>query len=84
VLDLSPSAAVGFVFLLKRAIGEEMRGGDAQRTCEAGLAELHGQIDRLALEAFDLFMQCREKIYDLRLREIRNRMPAPAEDSRER
>lgn len=79
VQDLPPSAGVGFVFLLKQAIEEELRGSDAGPAGEAGLAALHERIDRLALEAFDLFMQCREKIYDLRLREIRNPMPAPLE-----
>jgi hypothetical protein len=79
VQDLSPSAAVGFVFLLKQAIGEELGGGDTEPPGEAGLAELHERIDRLALEAFDLFMQCREEIYDLRVREIRNRALTPME-----
>ncbi len=71
VQELPPSAGVGFVFLLKQAIEEELR------VSGAGLAALHERIDRLALEAFDLFMKCREKIYDLRVREIRGRAAAP-------
>jgi hypothetical protein len=77
VQELSPSAAVGFVFLLKRAIGEELRGSDVNPDDEVDLAGLHERIDRLALEAFDLFMQCREQIHDLRVREIRSRTPNP-------
>ncbi len=77
VQDLSPSAAVGFVFLLKQAIREELSGNGADPASEADLAELFGRIDRLALQAFDLFIQCREQIYDLRLREIRGRTPRP-------
>jgi hypothetical protein len=79
VQDLPPSAGVGLVFLLRRAIGEELRGRGAAPTGGVGVAALYERIDRLALEAFDLFMQCREKIYDLRVREVRSPMPAPLE-----
>jgi hypothetical protein len=79
VQDLSPSAGVGFVFLLKQVIGEQLRGRDADPADRTALAALFGRIDRLALEAFDLFMQCREKIFQLRVREIRGRAPAPLE-----
>jgi hypothetical protein len=68
VQDMPASQAVGFVFLLKRALREIPGAVDADR-----LSELHERIDRLALEAFDLFVRCREKIYDLRVREIRAR-----------
>jgi hypothetical protein len=73
VQDLSPSEGIGFVFLLKQAIGEVLQGSDAVLSGGGGLAELHRRIDRLALEAFDLFVHCRETIYDLRVREIRSR-----------
>jgi hypothetical protein len=73
VQDLSPAEGVGFVFLLKQAIGEALHGSDADLTGGIGLAELHERIDRLALEAFDLFVHCRETIYELRVREIRSR-----------
>ena len=68
VQDLPASEAVGFVFLLKQAIRDVPGAPDG-----ADLSEMHERIDRLALEAFDLFVQCREKIYDLRVREIRDR-----------
>lgn len=73
VQDLSPSEGIGFVFLLKQAIGETLQGSGASLDEGSDLAELHQRIDRLALEAFDLFVQCRETIYDLRVREIRSR-----------
>ena len=73
VQDLSPSEGIGFVFLLKQAIGETLQGSDTNLNGGSGLTELHQRIDRLALEAFDLFVHCRETIYDLRVREIRSR-----------
>jgi len=65
IQELSPSTAVGFVFLLKRAIHEQ--AGEAV----PDPALLHTRIDQLALQAFDQYVQCREKIYDLRAHELR-------------
>jgi hypothetical protein len=74
VQDLPPSAAVGFVFLLKQAVRDELGEAGASHVSPRDLAALHSGIDRLALRAFNLFVGCREKIYDLRASEIRRRM----------
>jgi hypothetical protein len=37
------------------------------------LSALETRIDRLALLAFDCYMKCREKIYEIRLGELRRR-----------
>lgn len=74
VQELTPSQAVGFVYQLKRVVrdvvGEEA-AGDAGAS--ADLPALDERIDRLALAAFDQYVRCREKIYDLRLGEIKRR-----------
>lgn len=54
VQDLTPSRAVSFVFLLKPILQDPAR---------------EGRVDELALRAFDLYMQCREKIWEIRARE---------------
>jgi hypothetical protein len=72
VQDLSPAEALGFVFLLKRALREEL-GEAATQDSATDLSALDSAIDRLALQAFDLFMEYRESIYDLRVREIKRR-----------
>jgi len=71
VQDFSPAEAVSFVFLLKDAIRSEL--GDELRD-PALLEELHtleNHIDQLSLFAFDIFEKWREKVYSLRLKEIR-------------
>jgi putative component of toxin-antitoxin plasmid stabilization module len=35
--------------------------------------EIESRIDRLGLAAFDVYMACREKIYELKANETRNR-----------
>ena len=63
VQDLTASQAVGFVFLLKPIVRE--------LAPEAEQVTLNDRIDRLALLAFDKYMQCREQLAEIRLSESR-------------
>ncbi len=74
VQQLSASEAVGFVFHLKEAVRTELAEAvkDPRFCCE--LAQLERQIDRVALTAFDLFVQCREQVCELRLNEVKRRV----------
>ena len=71
VQQFSASQAVGFVFLLKQAVRAELpnAAGDPQLAVE--LAKLDEQIYRIALAAFDLFVQRREQVYELRVNEVK-------------
>ena len=70
--DFTPSQAVSFIFLLKNSIREELRTElKDQRTLEE-LGEIESAIDDLGLYAFDLFMACREKLYDIKAKEAQN------------
>ena len=76
VQDLSPAAAVGFVLLLKRAVREVLAEGRPGLPEAPDLSELDQAVDRLLLEAFDLFAECRETIYRLRVGELKRGAPA--------
>lgn len=68
VQDFSASRAVGFVFLLKQAV----RGALARvEVSPEELLRFEERIDGLALLAFDLYMQSREKMYEIRANEAR-------------
>jgi RsbT co-antagonist protein rsbRD N-terminal domain len=67
VQNFSASQAVGFVFILKTAWRAEMSAASE------GEVDLDHRIDEIALTAFDLFMRCREQIYEVRLREDRRK-----------
>jgi hypothetical protein len=73
VQDLAPSEALSFLFRLKGIIrdelGPELLAGPGVRE---ELTALDGVVDDLALYAFDLYMRCREKIYDLKAKEAQN------------
>ena len=64
------SVAVGFVFGLKEAIREALRPEEQEREA-AGLRELEGRGDALALRFFDVYARCRNQIYEIRLDELR-------------
>lgn len=68
VQEFTPSRAVGFVFALREILHGEMAGAGLS---PAALAALDDGVDRAALAAFDVYMQCREKLFEIRVREIR-------------
>ena len=72
VQDFLPSQAVSFVFSLKKVIREELRQSFQGSPPYEEVLSLEDKIDALALSSFDLFMKCREKLYDIRANELRN------------
>lgn len=73
VQDFSASQAVAFVFMLKEVIREEIAQEIEENRIGKALLELESRIDTMALLSFDIFMKCREKIYDLKANELQNR-----------
>ncbi|MEW6375632.1 MAG: RsbRD N-terminal domain-containing protein [Thermodesulfobacteriota bacterium] len=71
VQDFSPSQAVGFIFLLKKAIEEVMEDEIHQAQVFEEWLRLHSKIDELALWAFDIYMDCREKICEIRVNQAK-------------
>ncbi|HEX9022108.1 MAG TPA: RsbRD N-terminal domain-containing protein [Nitrospirota bacterium] len=73
IQEFAPSEAVHFIFQLKKAVRQEL-GADLLRQpgMTDELAALDSAIDDLALFSFDIYMKCREKIYDLKANEARN------------
>ncbi len=73
IQEFTASEAVSFIFRLKPVIRQEL-GPDIlnQEGIAEELAAFEFAIDDLALFAFDLYMKCREKIYELKANEARN------------
>jgi hypothetical protein len=67
VQDIVPSRAVAFIFLFKRIIRAEFTEDSARFLDE--IAALESRVDEMALLAFDLFMKCRERIYEIKANE---------------
>ena len=74
VQDFSPSEAVGFIFSLKKVVRKELGQEVIQGNILTELFEIESYIDDLALIAFNLFSDAREKIFNIRLSEIKSQL----------
>ena len=72
--DCSPSQSLAFIFLLKNVVREELAEDFEKQNLTAELMELDSRIDGLALLGFDVYTQRREKICELRVNEVKNRV----------
>jgi len=73
VQDFSPSQAVLFVFLLKKSLREILADHMSAEGVATELLTFEVEIDRLVMVAFDLYMESRQRLFDIRVNEIRNR-----------
>jgi hypothetical protein len=71
VQDYSPSQAIVFVFLLKKAIREELANDIGRNLAYDDLLTFEARIDKMVLLALDIYVKCREKVYDIRLNEVK-------------
>jgi hypothetical protein len=74
VQGLSPSQAVAFIPRLKEILREELEKDGEDGQLDPEWSRLESDLDRLTLRAFDLYMQCREKIFQMQLKELRTRL----------
>ncbi len=73
VQDFAPSQAVAFVFLLKTAVREIVAAEKAVKPSQDEILDFESRLDGLALLAFDVYMRRRERIFEIRTKEIRGR-----------
>lgn len=71
--DFMPSQAVAFIFGLKGVIRDELKGDLKEKALFHELSDLESRIDRLGLLAFDTYVKCIEKTYNIRVTELRNK-----------
>lgn len=70
IQNFTPADAVRFVFNLKDIVRKTIPDAADNKNWQA----LDKRIDGLGLLAFDIYMQCREKIYDLKASETQKRI----------
>jgi hypothetical protein len=72
VQDFSPSGAVSFIFKLKQIIKDEIARDILQNGISKEWSAFETRLDGLALLCFDVYSECRQKLFDIRVNEIRN------------
>ena len=70
VQDFTPTEAVAFVFQLKAVIRDVMDGQLQGSERWDDLVDLESRIDRVALLAFEKYTECREKLDEIRNKQI--------------
>lgn len=71
VQDFPPSQTIAFIFLLKKAIREELASEIAENRVLEELLKFESKIDKLVLLALDIYMKCREKVFEIRVNEAK-------------
>ena len=77
IQDFTPTQATRFVFDLKGVIrnilGARRSSNRKDRLNPDDIAELERRIDELGLLSFDIYMQCREKLFEIKANEMKDR-----------
>ena len=71
VQEFTPSQAVGFVLLIKKVVRNELKEVLKEKNDYDELLKFESIVDEVALIAFDLYQECREKVYQIHLNEIK-------------
>lgn len=71
VQNFSPSQAAGFIFLLKKTIRERLWHELKRLDAWEQFVALESRIDGLALASLDLYTKCREKLFEIKLQDLR-------------
>jgi len=81
VQSFSPSQAVTFLFDLKKVIRDELKVELMEKTISDELINFEFLIDQVVLRAFDLYMKSREKVFKIRVNEIKSKSYKAVETS---
>ena len=71
VQDFTPSKAVNFIFTLKKVVREELKKEIRQDQIDDELLNFESDVDDLALFAFNIYVQCREQLNQLKVDELK-------------
>ena len=83
VQSFSPSEAINFLFDLKKVIRDELKAELADKNISDELSNFEFLIDRIIIIGFDLFVESREKIFKIRVNEIKSRSNKFVENAEE-
>ena len=71
IQEFSPAQAVGFILFLKQAIRGILEGTIQTKQQYEELLMIESEIDKLTLYIFDAYMNARESLFNIKIREIK-------------
>ncbi len=72
VQDFTPASAVGFLFELKNVIREHTKKDLPSLEESPDWRAIDSRIDVMVMAGFDVYMECRERLFKIRVNEVRN------------
>jgi hypothetical protein len=72
--ECKPSAAISFIFTIKPTISAKLERYSDDPEVRKYLGALDANIEELLKSAFDLYLQCRQKVFQLRANQARDRV----------
>lgn len=73
IQDFSASEAISFLFLLKKVIGEETALNEYKEIKTFEVINVFDRIDKIIFMAFDIYMNNRERISQIKINEIKKK-----------
>lgn len=74
IQNFSPSKAVAFILVIKQIVRKHLSMDSKNKRLVKELLEFEDRVDALSLFAFDIYTQCREKIFELKANEEKDRV----------
>jgi hypothetical protein len=75
VQEMRPAEALKFIFQLKQVLREGLLKEERQRTAiDASLADFEPNIDAMALFAFEIYAKHREKVFEVRISDVKRQV----------
>lgn len=72
IQGFTPSQSLVFIFILKNIIAEELKDDLTPEIRREELPSINAKIDKIALLCFDIYVKCRERLYEIKVNEMRN------------
>jgi hypothetical protein len=74
VQNFTPSQATAFVLVIKKIVRTHLKSELKKGRGMDDLLDFEAQVDAMSLFAFDIYMECREKIYELKANEEKDKI----------
>ena len=74
VQNFTPSQATAFVLVIKKIVRTHLKSELKKGRVTDDLLDFEAQVDAMSLFAFDIYMECREKIYELKANEEKDKI----------
>jgi len=75
IQDFSPSEAVSFIYLLKDVITDELESSsEPDKNMLFDVVSFYNKIDKAAMIAFEIYSECREKLFEIKVESAKNQV----------